>query len=174
MKQILEHYAESNCLTLKCLDLGNKFVSQNIFGNFRLNNTAESCNNLTIRSWMLDVAQLHGKERLNNILSRSEIKRQEAIYELYCGENVLLNELYILKNFYYEPMLSTEIFTSEELFILFGDLTNLIEIHRNLRDELLKLRDKSGFTKTVGPTLLIWVSFFFINMFHKYILYLIL
>lgn len=139
-----------------------------------MNNTAESCNNLTIRSWMLDVAQLHGKERLNNILSRSEIKRQEAIYELYCGENVLLNELYILKNFYYEPMLSTEIFTSEELFILFGDLTNLIEIHRNLRDELLKLRDKSGFTKTVGPTLLIWVSFFFINMFHKYILYLIL
>ncbi|EFN69826.1 Rho guanine nucleotide exchange factor 3 [Camponotus floridanus] len=124
----------------------------------KLNNTAESCNNLTIRSWMLDVAQLHGKECLNNILSRSEIKRQEAIYELYCGENVLLNELYILKNFYYEPMLSTEIFTSEELFILFGDLTNLIEIHRNLRDELLKLRDKSGFTKTVGPTLLNWLS----------------
>lgn len=129
-----------------------------------MNNVAESCNNLTIRSWMLDVAQLHGKERLNSILSRSEIKRQEAIYELYCGENVLLNELYILKNFYYEPMLSTEIFTSEELHTLFGDLTNLIEIHSNLRDELLKLRDKSGFTKTIGPTLLNWVSFFFINV----------
>ncbi|KAL6427282.1 hypothetical protein ACFW04_008691 [Cataglyphis niger] len=124
----------------------------------KLNNVAESCNNLTIRSWMLDVAQSHGKERLNSILSRSEIKRQEAIYELYCGENVLLNELYVLKNFYYEPMLSTEIFTSEELYTLFGDLTNLIEIHSNLRDELLKLRDKSGFTKTIGPTLLNWLS----------------
>ncbi|CAL1688246.1 unnamed protein product [Lasius platythorax] len=124
----------------------------------KLNNAAENCNNLTIRSWMLDVAQSHGKERLNSILSRSEIKRQEAIYELYCGENVLLNELYVLQNFYYEPMLSTEIFTSEELFTLFGDFTNLIEIHSNLRDELLKLRDKSGFTKTIGPTLLKWLS----------------
>lgn len=123
---------------------------------------------------MLDVAQSHGKERLNSILSRSEIKRQEAIYELYCGENVLLNELYVLQNFYYEPMLSTEIFTSEELFTLFGDFTNLIEIHSNLRDELLKLRDKSGFTKTIGPTLLKWVSFFFNNIFYKYILCIIL
>jgi len=113
---------------------------------------------LTIRSWILDVAQPLNKECLKNILSRSEVKRQEAIYELYCGENVLLNELYVLRNFYYEPMLSTDIFTSEELFTFFGDLTNLIEIHSNLRDELLKLRDRSGFTKNVGPTLLNWVS----------------
>jgi hypothetical protein len=107
---------------------------------------------------VLDIAQFHGKERLNNILSRSQVKKQEAIYELYCGENVLLNDLYILRDFYYEPMLSTEIFTSEELLVLFGDLTNLIEIHSDLADKLIKLRDKSGFTKTVGPTILTWVS----------------
>ncbi|XP_011638175.1 rho guanine nucleotide exchange factor 3-like [Pogonomyrmex barbatus] len=124
----------------------------------RLNNTIESCNNLAIKSWMSDVAQPHGEERLNSILSQNEIKRQETIYELYCGENVLLNELYVLRNFYYEPMLSIEIFTSEELSILFGDLVNLIEIHSNLRDELFKLRDRYGFTKTVGPTLLNWLS----------------
>jgi len=109
---------------------------------------------------MSDIAQPRGKERLNSILSRSEIRRQEAIYELYCGENVLLNELYMLRNFYYEPMLATEIFTSEELATLFGDLVNLIEIHSNLRDELFKLRDRYGFTKSVGPTLLNWVSYF--------------
>ncbi|XP_012227565.1 rho guanine nucleotide exchange factor 3-like isoform X2 [Linepithema humile] len=114
-------------------------------------------NNLTVRSWILDVAQPLSKECLNNKLSRSEVKRQEAIYELYCGENVLLNELYVLRNFYYEPMLSIDIFTSEELFTFFGDLTNLIEIHSNLRDELLKLRDRSGFTKNIGPTLLNWL-----------------
>lgn len=124
----------------------------------KLNNATESCNNLTIRSWMSDIAQPRGKERLNSVLSRSEIKRQEAIYELYCGENVLLNELYMLKNFYYEPMSTTEIFNSEELSTLFGDLINLIEIHSNLRDELFKLRDRYGFTKTVGPTLLNWLS----------------
>lgn len=107
---------------------------------------------------MSDVAQPCNKERLNSTLSRSEIKRQEAIYELYCGENVLLNELCMLRNYYYEPMLATEIFTSEELSTLFGDLVNLIEIHSNLRDELFKLRDRYGFTKTVGPMLLNWVS----------------
>lgn len=111
---------------------------------------------------MLDIAQPLGKESLNSVLNKNEVRRQEAIYELYCGENVLLNELYILRDFYYEPMLSTEIFTSEELFTLFGDLTNLIQIHSNLRDDLLKLRDRSGFTKSVGPTLLKWVSSFII------------
>jgi len=65
-------------------------------------------------------------------------------------------------------MLAIEIFTSEELATLFGDLVNLIEIHSNLKDELFKLRDRYGFTKTVGPTLLNWVSYFFhlINIFH--------
>ncbi|EZA53733.1 hypothetical protein DMN91_007858 [Ooceraea biroi] len=124
----------------------------------KLKNVTESCNNLAIRSWVLDIAQLHGKERLNSVLSRSQVRRQEAIYELYCGENVLLNDLYISRDFYYEPMLSTEIFTSEELFTLFGDLTSLIEIHSSLADELVKLRDRSGFTKTVGPTILAWLS----------------
>ncbi|XP_020288203.1 rho guanine nucleotide exchange factor 3-like [Pseudomyrmex gracilis] len=124
----------------------------------KLKNVTESCTNLTIKSWMLDIAQPLGKEPLNGVLNKNEVRRQEAIYELYCGENVLLNELYILRDFYYEPMLSTEIFTSEELFTLFGDLTNLIQIHSNLRDELLKLRDRSGFTKSVGPTLLNWLA----------------
>lgn len=113
---------------------------------------------MTIRSWVLDVAQMHSKEHSNGILSRSEIKRQEAIYELYCGENVLLNDLYTLRDFYYKPMLTTGIFTLEELTTIFGDITNLIEIHSSLRDELLQLRDISGLTKTVGPTILNWVS----------------
>ncbi|XP_012541940.2 rho guanine nucleotide exchange factor 3 [Monomorium pharaonis] len=124
----------------------------------KLNNATESCSNLAIRSWISDIAQPRGKERINSILSRSEIRRQEAIYELYCGETVLLNELCTLRDFYYKPMSVTEIFTSEELFTLFGDLVNLIEIHSNLRDELFMLRDKYGFTKTVGPTLLNWLS----------------
>ena len=37
---------------------------------------------------MLDVAELD----IVSSLSRQEIKRQEAIYELFCGENILLND----------------------------------------------------------------------------------
>lgn len=131
-----------------------------------MKNATTSCNNLTIRSWLLDVAHTQGKEWLNNVLTRSEVKRQEAIYELYCGENVLLNDLYVLRDFYYEPMLSAGICTSEELSTLFGDITTLIQIHSSLRDELLKARDRSGFTKAVGPIILKWVSL----LFYQYIL----
>lgn len=107
---------------------------------------------------------------MNNIPSRREIKRQEAIYELYCGENVLLNDLYLLRDFYYEPMLSTGICTSEELSTLFGDITTLIQIHSSLRDELLQVRDRSGFTKAVGPTILKWVSSIFISIYFNVML----
>lgn len=99
-----------------------------------------------------------GKESWNCVLTRSEVKRQEAIYELYCGENALLEDLYVLRDFYYEPMSSSGICTSEELLTLFGEITTIIQIHSSLRDDLLKLRDISGFTKNVGPTILKWVS----------------
>ncbi|XP_076245738.1 rho guanine nucleotide exchange factor 3 [Calliopsis andreniformis] len=117
----------------------------------------ESTNNFTLRSWVLDVANISSKDRPNYALSRKEVKRQEAIYELYCGENVLINDLCVLKDFYYEPLIPTGIFNSDELVTLFGGITNLIEIHSRLRDELVDLRDQNGYTDIVGPTILNWI-----------------
>lgn len=118
----------------------------------------ENSNCVTLRSWVIDVANSNTKDRPNYVLTRKEVKRQEAIYELYCGEKVLINDLCILKDCYYEPLLSTSIFSSDELITLFGGVIHLIEIHSRLRDKLMDLRDEYGFTKTVGPTLLNWVS----------------
>lgn len=118
----------------------------------------ENTNSLTLRSWVLDVSKISTKDRQNCALSRKEIKRQEAIYELYCGENVLIGDLCVLKDFYYEPLLPTGIFTSEELLTLFGGVTDLIKIHTKLRDELIELRDQYGCTDTIGPTILNWTS----------------
>lgn len=100
-----------------------------------------------------------GNDSPRSTLSRNQVKRQEAIYELYCGENVLIGDLRTLKNFYYEPLLPTGIFTQKEMNVLFGDLDRLIQIHSKLRDDLLELRDSLGFTESVGPTLLRWVSY---------------
>lgn len=116
----------------------------------------ESTNNFTLKSWVLDVANSNIKDRPNYVLSRKEVKRQEAIYELYCGENVLINDLCVLKDYYYEPLIPTGIFSSDELLTLFSSVTHLIEIHSKLRDELIDLRDQYGFTDTVGPTILNW------------------
>ncbi|CAL7946430.1 unnamed protein product [Xylocopa violacea] len=120
--------------------------------------TIENSNNFTLRSWVLDVAKTStSKDRSNYVLSRKEVKRQEAIYELYCGENVLINDLCILKDFYYEPLIPAGIFTSDELNTLFGSVTSLIEVHSRLRDELIDLRDQYGFTEFVGSTILNWI-----------------
>ncbi|XP_043801258.1 rho guanine nucleotide exchange factor 3-like isoform X1 [Apis laboriosa] len=117
----------------------------------------ENSNNFTLRSWVVDVANTSIKDRPNYVLNRKEVKKQEAIYELYCGENVFINDLCVLKDFYYEPLINSNIFTPDELNIIFGDITNLIEIHNRLKDELIDLRDKYGFTETVGSTILNWI-----------------
>ncbi|XP_034172602.1 rho guanine nucleotide exchange factor 3 isoform X1 [Osmia lignaria lignaria] len=117
----------------------------------------ECTNNFTLRSWVLDIAKTSTKDKSNYSLSRKDVKKQEAIYELYCGENVFINDLCILKEYYYEPLVSTGIFTSDELVTLFNDITHLIEIHSRLRDELIDLRDQYGYTDAVGSTLLNWI-----------------
>ncbi|XP_003707872.2 neuroepithelial cell-transforming gene 1 protein [Megachile rotundata] len=117
----------------------------------------ECTNSFTLKSWVLDIAKTSTKDKSNYSLSRKEVKRQEAIYELYCGENVFINDLCILRDYYYEPLISTGIFTSDELVTLFGNITQLIEIHSRLRDKLIDLRDQCGYTDSVGPTLLNWI-----------------
>ncbi|XP_008560810.1 rho guanine nucleotide exchange factor 3-like [Microplitis demolitor] len=123
----------------------------------RTRSKCEQAGNVRINSWVTDIST-YSPETLNSNLSRNDIKKQEAIYELYCGENVLLNDLQELKESYLEPLQSTDIFTPSELRTLFGDLDMLIHVHSKLRDDLIELRDSRGFTSTIGPTILEWLS----------------
>ncbi|XP_012259783.2 rho guanine nucleotide exchange factor 3-like [Athalia rosae] len=117
----------------------------------------ERLDQLSIRSWIVDIAEGKCGGQLDKSLSRREIKRQEAIYELFCGEEVLLHDLNNLREIYYEPLLNANILTPGELSTLFGDISSLIDLHSRLRDELVDLRDASGFTKVVGTTLINWL-----------------
>ncbi|XP_011300711.1 rho guanine nucleotide exchange factor 3-like [Fopius arisanus] len=123
----------------------------------RTRSICERAGNLAIRSWVTDVAGYCEASPRPSNLGRTEVKRQEAIYELYCGENILLNDLITLKETYYEPLQMTDIFTPSELRTLFGDLDMLVHVHSKLRDDLVELRDSSGFTDIIGPTLLEWL-----------------
>ncbi|XP_014203697.1 neuroepithelial cell-transforming gene 1 protein-like [Copidosoma floridanum] len=120
----------------------------------KMRTSNEFAGNIAVRSWMIDVAELD----IVSTLSRREIKRQEAIYELFCGENVLLNDLCILRDFYYQPLQTTSLFTDQELETVFGDVSKFILIHGKLRDEMVELRDRSGFTECLGPTFVDWLA----------------
>ncbi|XP_046482902.1 neuroepithelial cell-transforming gene 1 protein [Neodiprion pinetum] len=119
--------------------------------------TAERLDQLAIRSWIVDIAEGKSSGHLDLSLSRREVKRQEAIYELFCGEDVLLRDLDNLREFYYEPLLRSDILTPGELATLFGDISSLVDLHKKLRDELVCLRDESGFTDAVGTILISWL-----------------
>lgn len=127
----------------------------------RSKGNSERLEQLAIRSWIVDIAERKSGGNLNSTLSRREVKRQEAIYELCCGEEVLLRDLDNLREFYYEPLLRTDILTPGEMSTLFGDISSLAEVHRRLRNELVDLRDESGFTDSVGTTLVNWVRISF-------------
>ncbi|KAL7289255.1 hypothetical protein TKK_0017192 [Trichogramma kaykai] len=107
-----------------------------------------------VKSWVTDVAT----QDLTSKLTGTEIKRQELIYELFCGENTLLNELNTLKDYFLVPLTKTNIFTKEELSTLFNNLDQLITVHSDLRDELKNIRNHQGSTAFVGPTLNEWMK----------------
>jgi hypothetical protein len=52
-----------------------------------------------------------------------------------------------------------KLLSEEEARCAFGEIDDLLEAHRSLRDNLSGLRDLSGITRSVGETLLKWVSF---------------
>lgn len=103
------------------------------------------------------MTDVYNKSQNNNSISKIEIKKQEAIYELFCGENILLNDLQILKEYYYQPLQSTDIFTQSELRTVFGDIDMLIHIHCKLRDDLIEIRNSSGITDNIGSTMIDWL-----------------
>jgi Rho guanine nucleotide exchange factor 3/8 len=91
-------------------------------------------------------------------MSNSEIKRQEAIHELYQGEVGMVQDLELITTTYRSSLLQLNILTHDEIDCIFGDLNLLIQLHTSLRDKLQGVRDTSGVVKGVGNILLQWVS----------------
>ncbi|XP_059813618.1 rho guanine nucleotide exchange factor 3-like isoform X3 [Hypanus sabinus] len=90
-------------------------------------------------------------------LTASEVKRQEAIFELMQGEQSLIADLNTTKKAYYEPMLKLNIMSEEELAQIFGSLYSLIPLHEDLLSRLEEVRNTDGTVREVGRTLLDWL-----------------
>uniref|UniRef100_A0A8C4QRW8 DH domain-containing protein n=1 Tax=Eptatretus burgeri TaxID=7764 RepID=A0A8C4QRW8_EPTBU len=102
------------------------------------------------------------KAGVHHELSRTEIKRQEAIFELAQGEHDLIDDLKLAKKAYHDPMLKLNIMSKEELNEIFGALESLIPLHEALLSQLHKARLPDGTTESIGQILVDWVSLSFL------------
>ncbi|XP_043936742.1 rho guanine nucleotide exchange factor 1 isoform X2 [Protopterus annectens] len=97
---------------------------------------------------------LVGPETLSR-LTKSEIKRQEVINELFMTEHAHVRMLKVLNDVFYQPMLDRALFTSEELKGIFPGLDDLIDLHVTFCDNLKKLRHEDDcVVKEIGKVLL--------------------
>ncbi|XP_061428920.1 rho guanine nucleotide exchange factor 3-like isoform X1 [Lethenteron reissneri] len=90
-------------------------------------------------------------------LSRAEIKRQEAIFELAQGEQDLIEDLTLAKKVYHDPMLTLAIMSAKELEKIFGMLETFIPLHADLLAKLKTARKDDGTTDRVGHILAAWL-----------------
>ncbi|XP_033824548.1 neuroepithelial cell-transforming gene 1 protein-like [Periophthalmus magnuspinnatus] len=106
--------------------------------------------NSTLWSETLDVHQ-------KSTFSTKEIKRQEAIYELYRGEQDLIEDLQLARKAYHDPMLKLSIMTEEELTHIFGDLDAYIPLHQALLMKLTEGTGPDGTVAQIGQIVIEWL-----------------
>ncbi|XP_044050040.1 neuroepithelial cell-transforming gene 1 protein-like [Siniperca chuatsi] len=106
--------------------------------------------NSTLWSETLDVHQ-------KSTFSTKEIKRQEAIYELYRGEQDLIEDLQLARKAYHDPMLKLSIMTEEELAHIFGDLDAYIPLHEDLLMKLTEGTGPDGTVAQIGQIVIDWL-----------------
>jgi len=90
-------------------------------------------------------------------LSNQEIKRQEAIYELWHGECDLIEDISMLRRNYHDSLVRLCLITNEEAEQIFGGIQSLVPIHRALKEELTKAKGSNGSVDSVATILLKWV-----------------
>ncbi|KAM9854180.1 neuroepithelial cell-transforming gene 1 protein-like [Aulostomus maculatus] len=100
-----------------------------------------------------DTLDIHQKSSF----STKEIKRQEAIHELYRGEQDLIEDLQLARKAYHDPMLKLSIMTEEELEHIFGDLDAYIPLHEDLLMKLTKGTGLDGTVAQIGQIVIDWL-----------------
>ncbi|XP_071656604.1 rho guanine nucleotide exchange factor 1 isoform X2 [Patagioenas fasciata] len=88
--------------------------------------------------------QMVPPERLR-ALSKSEVKRQEVINELFLTEHAHVRMLRVLLQLFCRPMLREGFFEERELHNIFPSLEELLDVHALFLEGLRRRREESGF-----------------------------
>eukprot|EP00088_Acartia_fossae_P003104 TRINITY_DN11289_c0_g1_i1.p1 TRINITY_DN11289_c0_g1~~TRINITY_DN11289_c0_g1_i1.p1 ORF type:complete len:782 (+),score=224.45 TRINITY_DN11289_c0_g1_i1:47-2392(+) len=91
-------------------------------------------------------------------LSSKEIKLQEAIYEIYNGEEDLIDDLTLVRRTYADSMIHLNLLKPEEEKLVFGHLSALTPLHKTLHQGLKKVQCRDGFWFEIGTTVVNWAK----------------
>ncbi|ESO83645.1 hypothetical protein LOTGIDRAFT_132999, partial [Lottia gigantea] len=81
----------------------------------------------------------------------------QAIYELYQGEQDMIEDLTIVQKTYHDSMQKLQLMSHGELKQIFGPLESLLPVHKELLERLQNERQPDGTTQKVGLHLLDWI-----------------
>eukprot|EP00794_Sanderia_malayensis_P007004 gene7004-7789_t len=105
--------------------------------------------------WLESVADFNGD--IKQLMTSQEIKRQEAIFELFSGEKDLVEDLTLIKEVYLNPISKLNLLSEDELDVIFGSITDLLSIHQDLFEKLKETRNKDGSVDEIGEILIEWI-----------------
>lgn len=105
--------------------------------------------------WVDSIADFESE--ISDILTPQQIKRQEGIYELYCGETDLIEDIKLLKEVYFNPITTLRLLSDEDLNMIFGSIQVLLPLHEELVKQLEDLRNANGSIEEIGKVLVKWI-----------------
>lgn len=111
-------------------------------------------------SWVDSFGSCAGEDDkcVTSALSHHEIKRQEAIYELYQGERDMLEDLTNITKFYRDPLLKLGLISQAEARTFFGNMESLLPVHEELINRLQEQRKPDGRTENIGQHIHDWAD----------------
>ncbi|KAL3284890.1 hypothetical protein HHI36_019026 [Cryptolaemus montrouzieri] len=92
-------------------------------------------------------------EQLNN-LPPHEKKRQDVMNELFYTEKSHVRILNVLHKIFYKPLQKSQILKQDELSLIFPNVKELLQIHRQFNHEMTQKRKEDPIVRNLGDLLL--------------------
>nr|CAH7747399.1 unnamed protein product [Callosobruchus chinensis] len=149
-QQRRNHSDPSHTITSGNVDLDQHTVLSNTDSGSS-SNSSISCNDMDTEAepWQ----NLVTAEELRN-LSPHEKKRQDVINELFHTENSHVRNLNVLYKIFYRKILESQTLKPDELNLLFPNIKEMFDVHREINKEMWRRRKEDPIVKELGDTLL--------------------
>lgn len=90
-------------------------------------------------------------------LSQQELKLQEAVFEMFNGEDDLVEDLKLVRKTYADSLIHLNILKPAEERLVFGHMSALTPVHQLFHAELKRAQCKDGFWFSIGPAVEKWI-----------------